>query len=636
MSKAHIINLGLIAHVDAGKTTLTEQFLHTSGIIRDVGRVDSGTAHTDYLQVERARGISVRSAHISFEWKGAKINLIDTPGHVDFISEVERALRVLDVAVLILSAVEGIQAQTRVLWEALAHMRIPTIFFINKTDRVGADIARIMDEIAAELSDRAFLIDETACERYALIEKLCDADDELMDMYLRSDGQITSDRIVSSMARQFAELTFLPVLSGAALMGAGIDALLNWIVELSPRVVYEDNAPLSALVYRVEHDAAHGRVAHVRMYGGMIKNRDSVLNLSLNKREKVFQIRMPMGAKREDAGILTAGDIGAVYGFSDASVGDVLGCSDAVPPVFRLTTPLLRVCVYAQNESHEQSLREALLLMSAEDPLLSVTFGHKEAFIHITGVVQLEIVKALVKERFDIDISFGEPAVIYKEMPSRICEGFEAYTMPKPCWAVIRFLIEPLPIGSGVEYGVDISNEKIHYRYQGQIAQTIPEALRQGPLGWEVTDIRITLIDGEDHSIHTHPLDFALATPLAVMDGLVRGGTTLLEPMLAVFITASNQYTGKIIGDMIKMRATFDSPVMGVERFTIKARVPVATSMDYPVQLRAETSGDATLAVYFDGYQPCPLELGAVCAHVGVDPRERSKYILWKRNAIRD
>jgi ribosomal protection tetracycline resistance protein len=273
--------------------------------------------------------------------------------------------------------------------------------------------------------------------------------------------------------------------------------------------------------------------------------------------------------------------------------------------------------------------------LSAENPLLGTVLFGGQAEINITGTIQLEVLDTLLRERFGLAVTFAPPTVIYRETPASIAEGFEAYTMPKPCWAVIRFLIEPLPRGSGVEYVCAISNEKIHYRYQGQISQTLPVALAQGPLGWEVTDLRITLIDGGDHPIHTHPLDFVLATPLAMMDGLVRAGTTLLEPMLRVRISAPEAYAGRIAGDFAKMRGQFDAPVILNGTFTLEGRVPVATSLDYPVRLASLTGGQAVLSTRFDGYDPCPLEQGATAEHRGVDPRDRAKYILWKRSALK-
>ena len=628
-----VINLGLVAHVDAGKTTLTEQLLHLGGAIRDPGRVDEGTAHTDFLSVERQRGISVRSAAASLIWQGVKSNLIDTPGHVDFLSEVERALRVLDVAVLLISAVEGVQPQTRLLWKALSHLKLPTLLFINKTDRAGADIGRVMEEIRAQLTGRAFLLPDIEKERDALIERLCEDDDALTERYLNGEA-ISEEELYAQMARQLASLQFIPALAGAALRGQGVRELMDIICRIAPRAGGSAESPLSGVVYRVEHDAAHGRVAHVRLYQGAMRNRDMIYNATRDVSEKVFQIRSMQGTKSVDAGELFAGDIGAVYGMESASVGDALGNPAAVPEGYALATSFLRARVTPESPALYTQLMAALTKLSAEDPLLRATFGHEEAHIHITGKIQLEILQALLEERFSLRVTFGEPIVLYKETPAQVCEGFEAYTMPKPCWAVVRFLIEPLPIGSGVEYVEDISNELIHYRYRAQIRQTIPEALRQGPLGWEVTDIRITLIDGGDHPIHTHPLDFVLATPLAMMDGLVRGGTTLLEPMLRLTISAPEECAGRIIGDMVKMRGAFDSPEIHGDLFTLSARVPVATSLDYPVQLAAATSGRATLAMEFDGYQPCPQELGATSPYIGVDPRNRMKYILWRRGAV--
>ena len=247
----------------------------------------------------------------------------------------------------------------------------------------------------------------------------------------------------------------------------------------------------------------------------------------------------------------------------------------------------------------------------------------------------MEILEALLRERYGLAVSFTPPTVIYKETPTRAGRGFEAYTMPKPCWAVIDLWIEPGPRGSGLSYSSQVPNNQIFYRYQNHIETALPRALKQGLYNWEVTDLKVTLVGGEHHTIHTHPLDFFLATPMAVMNGLQHTGSTLLEPMQNVRISAPEEYVGKVIGDMIAMRGVFDSPVIAGGRFTMEARVPAAAFMEYTVRLASLTSGRGMVSTRFAGYEPCPLELGAEARRRGVNPLDREKWILTQRSAMK-
>ena len=260
--------------------------------------------------------------------------------------------------------------------------------------------------------------------------------------------------------------------------------------------------------------------------------------------------------------------------------------------------------------------------------------GERELVVNVTGVIQIEILESVLAERFNIDAKFSKPSVIYKETPTKPGYGFEAYTMPKPCWAIIKFYIEPGERGSGYTYESKVGDREILYRYQSQIEQAIPDSLKQGPLGWNVTDLKITLVDGESHLLHTHPLDFITTTPMAMMRGLVDCGTTLLEPMLDFRITADESLSSKIIGEIIAMRGTFDSPSIINGKFTIEGRYPAATSIDFPIRFASLTSGRGTLAATFSGYEPCPLELGATTPYRGINPLDRAKYILHIRGAI--
>ena len=378
-----------------------------------------------------------------------------------------------------------------------------------------------------------------------------------------------------------------------------------------------------------------GKIAHVRLFGGQIKNRDSIYIPSCEKSQKVTQIRRVFGGKFTDIGEVGAGDIAALCGLSEIQIGDVIGRPSARSG-YKLAVPLLKVQVLPQDDGDLPALIAALRELCEEDPLLDMDYAgeEKELQIKITGTIQLEILATLLKERYNLDAHFSAPSVIYRETPSSCGEGFEAYTMPKPCWAVVRLRIEPGEPGSGLTYSSVVSNNDIYLRYQNHIETSLRETLKQGLYGWEVTDLKVTLIGGEHHIVHTHPMDFFVATPVAVMNGLTNTGTTLLEPMVTMTISAQEEFAGKIIGDLVQMRGDFDTPVIHAGSFRVEALVPVATSLDYPIRLGMLTSGRAVISSRFAGYRPCPLELGATAKRRGVDPLDRAKWILSKRNAL--
>lgn len=627
------VNIGILAHVDGGKTTLTEQILYISGAVRSLGRVDDGSAHTDFMEIERERGISVRAASAFLDWKGQRINLIDTPGHSDFSGEVQRALRALDFAVLVLSAVEGVQSQTELLWKVLRAAKLPVIFFINKTDRTGADVSRVLEEIKDIFSVRPIA---AAASKEELAEAVSDFDDSVMEKYLDGGAEsIPDSELASSFKKGFADGRIYPYLAGSALKGEGVAELLDTICLLAGDEDKSSEEP-SGVIFKLEHDPVLGRVSFIRLFAGTIKNRDILRNLTRGCDEKVVQIRKVVGKKEIDSGVLTSGDIGAVYGLSRAGNGDVIGSGAYVPKESVMTAPMLRVKITPEDENSYPALVSALEQLSAEDPLLDVIWQKesRELLIKITGMIQTEVVASILKERFGLAVLIGEPQVIYKEHPLKRAEGYVEYTMPKPCWAVMNFIIEPLPAGSGVVFESIVHNDKIYQRYQAQVAQTIPEALRQGPKGWEVTDIKITLADGEHHTVHTHPLDFMLATPMGIMDGLVNSGTELLEPILKFRLSFPEEYSGKIIGEIISMRGTFDSPVIIKGMAVMEGRMPLSTSMNFPMRLSSVSGGRGVLFTSFDGYEPVPPGEGVEVPYRGVSPLDRAKYILFKRGAL--
>ncbi|MEC0269151.1 translation factor GTPase family protein [Paenibacillus anseongense] len=650
-------NVGIFAHVDAGKTTTTEHLLYHSGRIRALGSVDSGTAQTDSMDVERERGISVRSATTTFTWKETSINLVDTPGHVDFLSEVERSLRVMDGAILIVSAVEGVQSQTEMIWHALQSLKIPTLLYVNKMDRVGADADRVLRDIEKQLTGMAVPIyaplgvEDTfrgaenvliegasgapGFDLAAAVEKLSELDEQLLTSYIEG-VPIPAREVKAALQRYARQGRAFPLLVGASSKGLGIEELMEAILDYLPGPSGSAEQPLSAVVFKVERDKTMGRMAYVRLYEGAIRNRDTVLNATRGVEEKVTQIRKIDGRRAEDIGYVAAGDIAAVCGLTQVRIGDVLGRPDAVPPAPRLAVPLLTVQVHAESDAQYPALVAALQELTDEDPLLDLQWLQEERELHVKvmGAIQLEILTSLLASRFGLQARFDQPSVIYKETPSQAGEGFIAYTMPKPCWAILRFRIEPGAPGSGLVYSSQVRADQLLAQYQSEVERRVPEALQQGLFGWEVTDLKVTLVEGEHHVWHTHPLDFAVATPMGLMQGLVQTGTTLLEPMLQVRITVPEAYGGKVLSDLVQMRASFDPPQLSGDRFVVEGRLPVATSLDYPVKLSAMSGGRGVITSSFGGYQPSPPDVHAERKRRGVNPLDQSKYILAVRKAL--
>ena len=647
--KRRIRNLGVLAHVDAGKTTVTENMLFLSGSIRSVGNVNKGTSLSDGLDVEKKRGISVRASTLSFPWQGVQINLIDTPGHVDFSSEVERSLRVLDCALLVLSAVEGIQAQTEPIWDALEAMNIPVILFINKIDRSGANSASVLERLKKEFSPDmiplnraenegaadATVVDLFDDQNNELIEIIAGKDDSLLERYL-NDEQLAPEALYAGLAKCVQKRKLFPVVCGAAKNNIGIEELLNYIIAYFPDAATDCEQPVSGVVFRIDHDHKLGRIAGVRLYAGSLKNRDSVLNFTADREEKISQIKKSFLNKYEDTGILHAGDIGFLCGMPDVQIGDALGDPKPVPGNYALNEPLLSVQVKPQNEADHTRLAEALQQLSSEDPHLNFRWFSEERELHvkIMGVIQTEIITEILKSRFGIAAVFSQPTVIYKETPSKAAYGAESYTMPKPCWAVVNYLLEPGERDSGVSYKSEVSVDCIKQKYQNEIALAIHDALKQGIKGWEVTDLKITLTDGGDHILHSRPGNFKLATNIAIMKGLTAADTTLLEPILAFRISAPEELVGKVTADIINMRGSFEPAEMASGNFVLKGRLPLATSMDYSIRLGSLTGGKAKFTINFDGYEECPDELGTVREYKGISPLDRSKYILKMRGAI--
>jgi len=649
-------NVGIVAHVDAGKTTLTEQFLFAAGATQVAGSVDKGTSVTDSMTVERERGISVRLSTASFLWDGVRINLIDTPGHVDFCAEVERSLKALDCAVLVISAVEGVQAHTSTIFTALRELKIPTIFFINKIDRIGADVQSVLTEIRRELTTDALLLqmpchegqteahilefwrrgaDADEAPVAAIIESVVENDDDLLNRFLEGES-CGFEELDNALATGTSHCQHYPVLLGVAKNSIGVKPLLDAIIRYLPAAETDENAPLSGVVFRIDHTEKLGRVAAVRLFSGQISTRDPVQNSTRDAEEKVSLLKKVYTGKYEDIKTLKAGDIGIICGFEKAQVGDILGSGKGAQDSYSFAAPLLTVMAIPESDADFSRLSAALKELTAEDPMLALEFlpDLRQLHLKISGWIQIEILEAVLKDRYDLKVKFSNPTIIYRETPSSAGFGFERYWMPKPCWAIMKFLVEPLPVGSGVQYESKLGVNDVAQKYQNEVERTVPLALGQGPKGWEVTDLKITLVEGEDHPVHTRPGDFIIATPMAMMNALVETGTTLLEPMLSFRISASRDLLGSITSDLSRMRATFGSPEISGERFIMEGKIPASTSLDYPVQLASRSGGKAKISTRLFSYEPCTDDQGQTTEYRGISPLDRSKYILKARGGI--
>lgn len=660
-------NIGILAHVDSGKTTLTEQLLYLTGAIRNAGSVDAGTTATDSLSVEKQRGISVRTSTASAEWKGVTINIIDTPGHIDFAGEVERAISALDYAVVIVSAVEGVRAHTENILKSLDAANLPRIIFINKTDRTGADTSRVINELKSISSQSHLVLTEFADDasdnpkvkmidgdmfKFSATEALADICDEAADAFL-SDEVLSLKRAEELVRQEISSCRLTPVVFGSAKYSIGIEELADALVKYMPDAKRRKTDDLCGIIFKIEHDKTLGKISHIRLFGGEIANRDEVALFAPEEKitvqsdaveieakppvkEKVSQIKKYCGARSTDTGIIKSGDVAAVCGLPSAKTGHFIG-SVAVSESAKLVNPFLRVKVTPSDSDPLKvpALAAALSELSDEEPYIDARWenGQKEITISTTGRIQLEVLGNLLKERYDLSAEFSPPTVIYKETPS--AEGFAKarYTMPKPCWAVVEFLLEPMPRGYGVSYHGRLPSNQCFYRYQSHIRSSFNSCLEQGLYGWEVTDFKCTLIGGEHHTIHTHPLDFFVCTPMAFMNGLSEIGSTILEPLLKIRVTAPEELSGKVFSEIVKMGGEYETPVIRSGIATLEAIVPVATSMNFPERLATLSSGKAVLSQSFYGYRECRDGEEHINPRRGVNPLDRSKWILWARGA---
>lgn len=604
------LTLGILAHVDAGKTTLSEALLFTAGAIRKAGRVDKKDAFLDNYELERERGITIFSKQAVFSYEDLRITLLDTPGHVDFSTEMERTLQVLDAAVLLISAADGVQSHTRTLWKLLESYQVPVFLFVNKMDQPGADQEKILAGIQNQLSgncvDFTPLVGAAATESKGAaleadmqeaMEAVAICDEELLNSFL-TDGRISQGQL----REKIAERKVFPCLFGSALRLQGIEALLSAIEAYAPEKTYPE--AFGARVFKVTRDSQGSRLTHMKITGGTLKAKME-LTCAEDKTEKVNQIRVYSGERFEAVNEAAAGSVCAVTGLLGTMAGQGLGMEKNLESPF--LTPVLSYCLLLPEGTDPMAVMPKLKELEEEDPALSFTWEEelKEIHVHVMGEVQMEILKVLIRERFGLEIAFGKGRIVYKETIADTVEGVGHFE-PLRHYAEVHLLLEPGEPGSGLQFEADCSEDILARNWQRLILTHLEEKQHRGVLtGSVITDMKITLVSGRAHQKHTEGGDFRKATYRAVRQGLMEAMSVLLEPYYEFRLEIPEEMTGRAMTDMEKLFADFTLAERAEGRCVLTGCAPVETMRDYQKEVYAYTRGQGSLTVRLKGYMPC-------------------------------
>lgn len=603
------IVIGMLAHVDAGKTTLSEQILYRTKSIRVRGRVDHKDAYLDSHPIERERGITVFSGQAPFTYRGRRFYLLDTPGHVDFSAEMERALFAVDYAVLVVSCVEGVQGHTETIWELLRKNRIPTLFFLNKTDRPGADISRVIKELQKTCSPGCILFTGHFQDGEfdgPLAERLAEMDDTLMERYVE-DGFCREQwlRRARSMVR---ERSLFPCFSGSALNDEGVKEFLDALALLTEEERPQEKEPFSGLVYQVRHDRTGSKLSFVRVFSGALRAKDTVCVQNENGEpvfEKVNELRQYNGEKAIPLPKAEAGDLCAVVGLASVRAGDRVGSRPSRSA--GELQPLLTARVLFGEKLPASTVLRAFRLLEEEQPELSIEWEEElqEIHVHVMGRIQLEILERIVPQRFGFEITFGPCETVYRETIASPVIGYGHFE-PLRHYAEVHLKLEPGPRGSGITFASACPTDVLESHYQNLIRTHVFEKEHRGILtGAPLTDVKITLLTGRAHEKHTEGGDFRQAVRRAVRQGLEQAENILLEPYYAFSISAPANSAGRILSDIQRRHGVFDPPRTIGDRVTVTGRGPVSEFFDYSTELSAQTKGAASMGVQFAGYEPC-------------------------------
>lgn len=614
-----IINIGILAHVDAGKTTLTESLLYTSGAILELGSVDKGTTRTDTMFLERQRGITIQAAVTSFNWNDYKINIVDTPGHTDFITEVYRSLSVLDGAILVISAKDGVQAQTRILFHALQKMNIPTIIFINKIDQYGINLNNIYQNIKEKLSNDIIVMQNVTLTPEISIKNIIDLDDwdpviskndKLLEKYIAGE-KLTIQELTYEEYRCVKKGSLFPIYHGSARNNIGTQQLIEAISNLFCPEMNENDSELCGRVFKIEYTDHKQRLVYLRLYSGTLHLRDTII-LPEKKKVKLTEIYIPSNGEMIQTKTVCSGDIFIIPN-NTLRLNDIIGNEKLLPcNVWNdKTVPILRTRIEPIKIEEREKLLDALTEIADTDPLLRYyvdTITH-EIIISFLGTVQLEVICSLLIEKYHINIRIEDPTVIYLEKPLQKAD----YTIhievpPNPFWASIGLSITPLPIGSGIQYESKVSLGYLNQSFQNAVREGINYGLEQGLYGWEVTDCKICFEYGVYYSPVSTPSDFRFLAPIVLEQTLKKAGTQLLEPYFSFILFTPQGYFSRAYNDAQKHCAIIETSQSKNDEIIFTGHIPVRCINEYRNTLTLYTNGQAVFLTELKDYQIATCE----------------------------
>ncbi len=673
-------NIGIIAHIDAGKTTTTERILFYTGKTYRMGSVDDGTTVTDWMAQERERGITIVSAAVTAEWKGYQVNIIDTPGHIDFTAEVQRALRVLDGGVVVFDATQGVEPQSETVWRQADRYHVPRICFVNKMDRVGASydwtIKTIRQRLGANpiaiqmpieqdtrflgvidlINEKAIywedndqgrepreesvpeqLKNEVAEKRAHLVEKIAELDDALTIKFLENE-KISVEELKTALRKAVISNKATPVLCGSSLKNKGVQPVLDGVIDYLPSPAdippvtgidpdsgkevireHDDDAPMSALVFKIVSDPYVGRLAYFRVYSGKVTQGVMSYNVNKDKKERIGRLLRMYADHREDITDVYAGDIGAVLGFKETFTGDTL-CDQHHKILLEnivFPEPVISVAIEPKTTADQDKMKEALRKLSEEDPTFRVHTDENTSQTIISGMGELHldvIVDRMLRE-FRVQANVGKPRVSYRETVTNPVEKI-SYKYAKQSgghgqYGHVVINMEPVDRGTGILFENKIIGGKIPKEFIPGVEKGIREAAETGPLGgYEVTDLKVTLIDGSYHEVDSSEMAFKMAGIFAFREAMQKGRAVLLEPIMKVEILAPEEYLGDILAQLNARRAT----ILGTEMRpgkaqSVRATVPLSEMSGYATQIRSVTQGRGVFSMEFDHYQPVPANV---------------------------
>jgi ribosomal protection tetracycline resistance protein len=633
------LNLGILAHVDAGKTTLTERLLYEAGAIDELGSVDAGTTQTDSLTLERQRGITIKAAVASFAVGATHVNLIDTPGHPDFIAEVERVLSVLDGAVLVISGVEGVQPQTRILWRALRRLRIPTLLFVNKIDRPGADVERVVRAVSEHLTPAvvpmgsahalgtrgAAFMPLSAAEpgfRARLGELLAERDEGIMAAYVEDESEVPYELLRAALAAQTMQAVVHPVFFGSAVTGAGVESLMTGLTELLPAAAGDPDGPVSGTVFKIERGAGGEKIAYVRMFSGTIHIRDR-LHFGRGLEDKVTAITVFERGPAVRGAAVSAGAVAKLWGLAEIQIGDRIGGAETGEPDHYFPPPTLESVVLTGRPDDRARLRVALTQLAEQDPLIDVRQDdtRHELSVSLYGEVQKEVIQATLANEFGLAVTFRETTPIYIERPTGTGEAVEIlHAESNPFLATIGLRIDPASDGSGLDFQLQVDPRTVPlYVYKTlegfseRMGQYVRDTLQEGLFGWQVTDCVVTMTEciysvPDGPPSRRGPLstaaDFRKLTPLVLMQALERAGSVVCEPIVRVSVEIPAETIGAVLAAFARLGAAVERPRLQEKVTLVEAVLSAARAHDLQRELAGLTGGEGVLDSSFAGYRP--------------------------------